>query len=240
MVSKQSRASSAAASKSTAPSKSGKPSKTASKVANANAAENVNASAASTAPAKATKGAKAAAAAAAQAQAQPQSAPALNARPPSRAAQAPRPDNSCRIEMYDKYRNECGQTPTCTIAARCGKWGVGSEYWPVTSFNPDDSMYNLYSKQFIREGKKCVQRAMWDDKENFIKPLEAKCGKVTDEQRPKVLQNASLDPAEVHARFPPRPVPPGGPQQPHPQAGGSAASCRSRCRPAAKKKATRR
>jgi hypothetical protein len=104
-----------------------------------------------------------------------------------------RPDNSCRVKAYEKYRADCakafkdGGPDKCSLIDQCQSYGVGSEFWPVEVWQlPPENVRNL-SRELVQEGKKCMTRTMWSDP-RFIDSLKGECGATGEEQVAQVKQ----------------------------------------------------
>ena len=86
----------------------------------------------------------------------------------------------CRIKLYDEYRKKCkAQGAECAMVKECGKFGIGSDLWPVDQFRMTDEAFAkhkaMYGPNGFRMGKECTSRIMWGDAA-LRKQLEDVCG----------------------------------------------------------------
>ena len=98
----------------------------------------------------------------------------------------------CRLKLYKEYRQQCSDNiDSCPLIQECGKYGVGSPEWPVTSYMPPNLASARDATDVVREGMSCATRVIWT--EPNYRPLLDKCGG----KPPGFLNPQPKDPRQV-------------------------------------------
>ncbi len=99
---------------------------------------------------------------------------------PTKTVSAPRQKNTemaCRASLYEDYRSKCNNdVASCPLYTECGKYGVGTEVWPVTSYMPTNLRNRRDADETVRSGMDCSTHVMWNDP--GYGPQLLKCGGV--------------------------------------------------------------
>jgi hypothetical protein len=70
----------------------------------------------------------------------------------------------CRTKLYNDYRSKCKEdVGACQMYSECGKYGIGTDNWPITSYMPTNIRNRRDADETVRMGMECATRIMWND-----------------------------------------------------------------------------
>jgi hypothetical protein len=74
------------------------------------------------------------------------------------------PRNECRIELYNKYREDCVKDPGCKLLSQCGALGLGGPSGvPLQPWPPTPEARAKLTREQYNELMKCMTAQMWGE-----------------------------------------------------------------------------